>query len=468
MATDGTSPDMLSADPPTPTDLVSQAAHQVSVSDVSRTEATPIDTEMSDPPTEPQVSTEPCLRSRVLHRAKRQRHPSTKTDSVTPSAKYRPLSPDLDHALADLTLSNTVINSFSCFSPSIPIPIDATAQSPSLLNTQTFSRNAVTFRDPLINDTLSVCLQPELPEDSFRPWAMVEDAEIDTSLPATHDFGPANHIAWTLIQDYLILAEKYRGRSTLTHNARVSDRLPDWSLGITKIPALMIPPSQRQDFFSLIRRQAVDRLAHLEEALTNEANLCDKVAAVHTETMTRMLDNEQDKVLFPGLRNRTTKLARSRAATYGKRVFDSVGKRPASNEELDDALIESLPQHEFKVVSRKQARSRSPLPGPSRSGHSRPRSRSPKPRPSTSKQAQPRAPKSSTNKPNARSNQPTSYANAAQRRPQSNPRPARPQNQNFRRNPTQAAPSANLQLSAEELAGLRALLNNNNNHGGRQ
>ena len=323
---------------------------------------------VSDPPTEPQVSTEPHLLSRVFHRAKRKRHPSTTTNSTSPLSSLALL----DHALADLTLTNTIINSFTYFFTSFPI--DAMAQSSALPTTFNKLSKSVTFRDPLLNNTLSVC--PQL-EDTFRPWATVEDDEIDTNLPTDHDFGAANRITWTLIQDYLILAEEYRGRSTLAHNARIDKRLPDWILGVSRIPAHMIPTSKR-GFFNLVRRQAGDCLHYLEEALAAEANLCNKVAAVHTETMTRLLESEQDKTLFPALHNRTTKMARSRAAAYGKRVYDSVGKRPASNEELDDALIQPLQQNEFKVIARKQqtARSRSPLPG-----SSRPRSRSPRPRP---------------------------------------------------------------------------------------
>ena len=347
-----------------PTEPLSLTAQD---SDASRHETTPTDTEMvSDPPTEPQVSTEPRLLSRIFHRAKRIRHPFTTTNSTSPLSL-------LDHALADLTLTNTIINSFTYFSTSFPI--DATAQSSALPTTFNKLSKSVTFRDPLLNNTLSVCPQPE---DTFRPWATVEDDEIDTNLPTDHDFGAANRITWTLIQDYLILAEKYRGRSTLAHNARIDKRLPDWILRVSRIPAHMIPTSKREGLFNLVRRQAGDRLHYLEEALAAEANLCDKVAVVHTETMTRLLESEQDKTLSPALHNCTTKMARSRAAAYGKRVYDSVGKRPASNEELDDALIEPLQQNEFKVIARKQqtARSRSPLPGPSL-----PRSRSPRPRP---------------------------------------------------------------------------------------
>ena len=265
------------------------------------------------------------------------------------------------NALADLTLTNRIINSFTYFSTSCPI--DAIAQSSALPKTLNKSSKSVTFRDPLFNDALSICPQPE---DTFRPWATVDNDEIDSTLSMDHDFGAANRITWILIQDYLILAEKYRRGSTLAHNARISERLPDWILGVSKIPAYMIPASKRERFFNLVRRQARDRLLFIEEALTAEASLCDKVLAVHTETMTRLLESEPDKTLFPELHNSTTKMACSWAAAYGKRVYDSIGKRPATNEELDDALIEPLPQNEFKVIIRKQqaARSRSPLQAP--------------------------------------------------------------------------------------------------------
>ena len=60
-----------------------------------------------------------------------------------------------------------------------------------------------------------------------------------------------NVTAWNLIKDLLILGEKWRGRATLAHNTRLGNSLPDWSLGITKIPGLMLPVSHREAFFAL-------------------------------------------------------------------------------------------------------------------------------------------------------------------------------------------------------------------------
>ena len=361
------------------------------------------------------------------------------------------LVPDNGKKCLDLTLTNT-INSFTYFSTSFPI--DAIAQSSALPKTLNKSSKSDTFGYPLFNDALSICPQPE---DTFRPWATVDDDEIASTLPMDHDFGAANRITWIVIQDYLILAEKYWGRSTLAHNSRIFERLPDWILGVSKIQAHMVPASKREGSFNLVRRQAGDRLLFIEEALTAEASLCDKVAAVHTETMTRLLESECDKTLFPELHNRATKMARSRAAAYGKKVYDSVGNRPATNEKLDDVLIEPLPQNEFKVIARKQqaACSRSPLPGPSQ-----PRSRSPRSSPPTT--TQPSGARPINRQAPQRPNQPrqsTSYANAAQCRPANDYQcHSQPQQQPaYRRPHNQAAPSAT-QLSADELARLRALL----------
>ena len=158
------------------------------------------------------------------------------------------------------------------------------------------------------------------------PWATVSDNEIDTSLPDDHDFGATNATTWNLIKDQLILAEKCRGRATFAHNARLVERYPDWSLGINRIPCLMLPNSHRENYFALVRRQAQEKLLYMEEVLTTEADLCDRAAAIHTETMTRFLESDEDKRLFPLLRNRTAKLARSRSAAYGRRVYDNVAK----------------------------------------------------------------------------------------------------------------------------------------------
>ena len=126
------------------------------------------------------------------------------------------------------------------------------------------SKNTVSFADPLINDLSSLPLQPgnqsdNQPDDQlgYQPdsitqlllWAVISDEETDSTLPKNHDFGATNLTAWNLIKDQLIMAEKYCGRATLAHNARLFEGLPDWSLGITKIPYLMSPTSLREIFY---------------------------------------------------------------------------------------------------------------------------------------------------------------------------------------------------------------------------
>ena len=297
----------------------------------------------------------------------------------------------------------------------------------------------------------------------MRPWAVVDDTEINQDISLDHDFGPACRLTWTLIQDHLTLAEKSQGRATLAHNARISNRYPDWSLGLAKIPTLMLPASHRGEYFDLIKDQAAEKLRFMERILTDEASLCTHVAAVHSETLTKCIDNEEDKALFPKLRNKATKLARSRSAAYGKRVYESIGKQPATFTEMEDTLIKLLPHQEYQTVApSRRCRSWSPLPNRA----PRPRSRSPaRPRPQVPRSQQnPRAAgfqnrgrqSSAILCPRQQNN---GYAPA--RRPYYGPPTGR---QNKRRTPANTA-SSNSQLSAEELAGLRALLNN---HGGRQ
>ena len=107
-------------------------------------------------------------------------------------------------------------------------------------------------------------------------------------------------------------------------NARLVERLSDWSLGLTKIPYLMLPPSHREEYFTLIRHQAQEKLLFMEDVPLAEADLCEKVAAIHTEMMTRWLASEESKRLFPLLRNRKAKLACSRAAARGNTCMETL------------------------------------------------------------------------------------------------------------------------------------------------
>ena len=153
------------------------------------------------------------------------------------------------------------------------------------------------------------------------------------------------------------------------------------------------------------------------------------------------------------MRNRTTKLARSRSASYGKRIYDNLSTNPITKIEMEDSLIEPLPYQEFQQVQSPRNRSRSPVRG------YRPRSRSPKPRPS--------GPRASTSAPRGGQNN-NNKGGRQQRAPQSQNR--NPNNRprsgygNSRRPQQLAADRASQppqQLSASELAGLRALLDRN-------
>ena len=319
-----------------PEDVISQLpTAQHSTSDV-RTEAPPTN---GAPPSGPPVSLKPCLRPRLPSPYdKRKRHPSNGTDSVTPVAKLKPvpISKSLNsHTVASpeaTVADNYVIATTKSpeISPRIETPATKTSSYINLCSEMppefhaiqpatTKPKKTITFADPLINDLSSLSLQSDdqpTADMQMQPWAMVATEKIDTTLPEDHDFGATNRTAWNLIKDQLILAEKCHGRATLAHNARLVERLLDWSLGMRKIPSLMIPNSKWDAYFTLLQKQAVEKLHFMEEVLSSEADLCDCVAAIHTETMTRCLETEDDKRLFPLMRNRITKLARSRSASY--------------------------------------------------------------------------------------------------------------------------------------------------------
>ena len=426
------------------------------------------------PPSGPPVSLKPCLRSRSSSpNDKRKRHPSTETDSAKPCAKLRP-NPSITLAYPRLRASPVIHSPPSDMVTSAPIPLDSHETLTVMSHITPISthrpltppKKRVTFADPLVNDLRSLSLQPaDIPSDQPDPqpeeplpWAQVPEHEIDDTLDDNHDFGATNVTAWNLIKDQLILSEKCRGRATLAHNARLGNSLPDWSLGITKISSLMLPVSHREAFFDLIKQQATEKLNYMERVLTMEADLCDRVAMIHTETMTHCLDTEEDQRMFPLLRDRTAKLARSRAAAYGKRILEKSDKNPATKDELEDALIEPLPNNEFHRV---KPRNHSRSPVRNNNNNYRPRSRSPRPRPS--------GPRGPTNGPGPRAQ--TSVNNRGGRPRGSNYNQSsqgrsntqRPRNNASNRRPPHTADRATqqqAQLSPGELASLRALIQN--------
>ena len=95
-----------------------------------------------------------------------------------------------------------------------------------------------------------------------------------------------------------------------------------------------------------------------------EVLLCEKVATIHTEMMTRCLASEVSKHLFLLLRNRKAKLTCLWAAAHGKHVYENIVKHEATTAKMEDALIAPLPHQEFHwVTHRPRNWSRSPLRG---------------------------------------------------------------------------------------------------------
>ena len=453
----------------TTSDIVSQLTQPLLDSDFDvRTLATPT---REVPPSGPPVSLKPCLCSRSSSPYdKRKRHPSNETDSAKPCAKLRP-NPSITLAYPRLGASPVIRSPPSDMVTSAFISLDSHETLPVMSHITPISthrpltppKKRVTFT-VTFNDLRSLSLQPaDIPSDQPDtqpeeplPWAQVPEHEIDDTLNDNHDFGATNVTAWNLIKDQLILSEKCRGRATLAHNARLGNSLPDWSLGITKIPSLMLPVSHREAFFDMIKQQAIEKLNFMQRVLTTEADLCDRVAKIHTETMTRCLDTAEDQRMFPLLRDRTAKLAHSRAAAYGKRIFEKFDKNPATEDELEDALIEPLPNNEFHCVKPRN-RSRSPV----RNNNYRPRSRSPRPRPSgprgPTNGPRPRAPASVNNRgghPRGSNYNQSSQGRSYTQRPRNNASNRRPPHTADRATQQQA------QLSPGELASLRALIQN--------
>ena len=65
-------------------------------------------------------------------------------------------------------------------------------------------------------------------------------------------------------------------------NARLVERLPDLSPGMRQISSLMLSNSQRDTYFTMMKKQVLEKLHVMEDVLTSETDLCDQVAAIHT------------------------------------------------------------------------------------------------------------------------------------------------------------------------------------------
>ena len=114
----------------------------------------------------------------------------------------------------------------------------------------------------------------------------------------------------------------------------------------------MLPPSQREEYFTLIRRPPSTGWPLRKSGRHPHGN------------DDEMLSFWGKQDLFPLLRKCKVKLARSRAAAHGKCVYENIAKHEATAAEMEDALITPLPHQEFhRVTHRPRNRSRSPLRG---------------------------------------------------------------------------------------------------------
>ena len=115
----------------------------------------------------------------------------------------------------------------------------------------------VRFALSLTETFSSLTLQGDLLE-----WPTVNEDELLSSddVPEDYAFQGVAQTSWTLVQQHLGIAEKCHGRAVLAHNGKIKHVLPSWSLGVTQVPSLMIPPRAHDSYCELVRRQAADRM----------------------------------------------------------------------------------------------------------------------------------------------------------------------------------------------------------------
>ena len=79
-----------------------------------------------------------------------------------------------------------------------------------------------------------------------------------------------------------------------------------------KFPHWCFPPPTVANILISSKIKQQKNFASWSESSQMRRTLCTRVAAVHSETLTKCIDNEEDKALFPKLRNQIGTLTRSR------------------------------------------------------------------------------------------------------------------------------------------------------------
>ena len=137
-----------------------------------------------------------------------------------------------------------------------------------------------------------------------------------------------------------------------------------WAFGGQRIPAHFFPTTCAGPFFSLLRRQAKERLNCLTAILKSEADYCQRVTEAQLDTCACMIEATDDADLLPKITKFRKSTLLARAIRQAKKVRDSA--TTFTDAELSSALVEetngfTTVSNGKKPSSRQRTRSCSPL-----------------------------------------------------------------------------------------------------------
>ena len=218
----------------------------------------------------------------------------------------------------------------------------------------------------IIPDMASLSLQKEDSSDTAEDfWPTPDDvSELRKDIPEQHEFpGVAGH-AWSVAHEHMSRHAKFSMRALLTKDLATNSKPPMWAFGGQRIPAHFFPASRAGPFYSLLRRQAKDRLNCLTAILKSEADYCQRVTDAQLDTCARMIEETDDAELLPKLTKFRKSTLLARALRQVTKLRDSA--TTFSDAELSAALVEETDG--FTTVStghkqpsnRQRSRSRSP------------------------------------------------------------------------------------------------------------
>ena len=174
---------------------------------------------------------------------------------------------------------------------------------------------------------------------------------------------------------------KAQVRADMLHNLRADLIFPIWATGVEPIPAHLKPESDDDltNFLDLIKRQSLERVEMLEQALRHTAETKKESADFNTAIVNSTVTSEQAGHVAASIKFGVDRITYS-VAKQATKQMETIFNRPPTNKELCESLFtaehDSYQAHRAaRGRGRSPSRPRSQSPGPSRR---RSRSRSPR------------------------------------------------------------------------------------------